>query len=195
MTLRNKGYESIQQYVEDYIESHLQSLVPLGLELFATPSTVDNLLAITTSSGSCVTIVRQDEPNVVQVYAHRSTYHRIKTFCNKVKITEGFGRQYLVPCRVMDDDRLAITFKKVQPLNIFGGEVNINMIDIEQLDEEISSALQYLRDNEMSHGDPTLDNIGIDEEGRYVLYDYDKSTMEIDDDMSKFHRSLRFYSP
>ena len=192
MSIRSKGYNSIDEYIDDYIESNMVALARKGISMFETESTPDNILAIATSSGSSVTIIRIDVPYVIQLYRLKETYDRIVDFCTAVAETDGDGREFLVPCQFHDDQNKAIGFKKIWPLNNFGVDLDTADVNLDHLKANITSALTYLSDAGMSHGDPRLDNVGVDAEGRYVLFDYDKVSFESDpSDLSKFATSFK----
>ena len=161
---------------------------------------------ITSSSGSSVVFISPDSDRIIQVFSNKNLMENVcfllseiyrGNYMVKIKCDieeefdgdlEDFGEeyttieeiydlpQYLVPFEVCIPESKLIVWKKIKPLNSvvnLPGFIQKNHL---KLIWDLAHALEGLHSIRITHGDSTIDNVGIFN-GKFVYYDFDMSKM------------------
>lgn len=145
-------------------------------------------IELTSSSGLSVVIIdKTNIKNIYQYYLSISTYEKVK---NNVKRLNEMNIQGFVKAYSFDDELRLIKYQRIVP-------IIENQFDIFKLKNDVFKILLEMKNNNISHGDLTLDNIGFDLEGeKYLLYDFETLTFDTtpkqSNDLYTFLKSINF---
>lgn len=197
----------------------------------------DKNFKITSSSGNAIIIIPKELSCVIYIPINPATYNNILNFCMRLSSLSGDERvKYFIPCSCnficekdsctqdTEIDSNLIFFKKITPLiKVERGKLILNtkLINKDTLMSDINHILEFLAENNIVHGDLSLDNMGIiffDDTGneiypneqdieklvlnrknhQYVCYDYETAKYDLDSfkseqDFNNIKRSLEFY--
>lgn len=127
--------------------------------------------------------------NVFQFYRNKDVFNNIVSFIEVHKNTNDYIVKYLEHFEELN----TILWEKVEPLHYH------NVLDIQQnikdIKRDIKEAINYIHEIGYLHGDCTIDNIGKNKRGRYVLFDFDliSNIYEKENrDFYIFNRSVKF---
>lgn len=154
------------------------------------------------SNGYSCVIVPADGAVVYQVYSTPETCAKIMEFHSAIGSCD-----HVVKIRDFISGNNCIVFDKIRPLNSIFPEMihesssprlrDFIAAESKKLRGQITAAIECISSRGWAHGDVTLDNIGLDSDGNFVLYDFDsveKSTDGGEGDFSRFEGSIRFRS-
>ena len=161
-------------------------------------------ITTTSSSGNSVCIIFKNFPVVYQIYPNRHLYERMKSICKSLILTyENSNGHYITHHKDFIEALQCITYQKIEPINQFGFNYEKMKehvkLHIDKIKTDVQKSLKVLHEHTISHGDPTIDNIGFNSDtGNYVLFDYDKSksncsVFDMQKDQSLFEISLQHY--
>lgn len=161
-------------------------------------------ITTTSSSGNSVCVIFKDLPIVYQIYPNKYLYERMKSICESLYPTyQNSNGHYLTHHKDFIEPLQCITYEKIEPINQFGFNYEKMKehvkLHIDKIKADVRKSLEILHEHSISHGDPTIDNIGFNPNtGNYVLFDYDKSksncsVFDMEKDQSLFEKSLQHY--
>ena len=161
-------------------------------------------ITITSSSGNSVCIIFKNFPVVYQIYPNRHLYERMKFICKSLISTyENSNGHYVTHHKDFIEPLQCITYQKIEPINQFGFNYEKMkehvILHLDKIKADVQKSLEVLHKHCISHGDPTIDNIGFNSNTEnYVLFDYDKSksncsVFDMEKDQSLFEKSLQHY--
>ena len=142
---------------------------------------------ITDSNGQSVVFITPIY--VFQFYRNKEVFNKILRFI----IIHNNKSQYFVKYIKHFEDLNTIVWEKIKPIYDFG-TLYIKS-NIKKIRRDIEYALEYIHQIGFLHGDCTLDNIGKNNKGNYVLFDFDliSNIGEKDNtDFYKFEKSIKF---
>lgn len=162
------------------------------------------------SNGMSCVIVPRDGPVVYQLYRSRETFDKIVAFCREIQLNcETSGNpacKFLVKHRAIIDKYNCIVFDKILPLNgQFSAMLHLRedikpfqafiSARIGKIREQIGAAVDFIASLGFAHGDVKLDNIGIDSDGDFVLFDYDGLSRKDghEEDLDSLEKSIRYW--
>ena len=92
------------------------------------------------------------------------------------------------------DKYVFIVSKKIIPL-VIDYKINpILRIEFDDLYDQISGLIVIIKEDNYSHGDVRIDNIGYDPDlNKYVLFDFDKFSKKKSNDLNTLGSSIRIY--
>lgn len=161
---------------------------------------------ITSSSGSSVVFISPSSDRIIQVFSNKKLMENVcfllseiyrGNYMVKIKCDieedfdgdlEDFGEeyttikeiydlpQYLVPFEVCIPESKLIVWRKIKPLNSVKNLQEFIQKNHLKLIWDLAHALEGLHSIRITHGDSTLDNVGIFN-GKFVYYDFDMSKM------------------
>ena len=159
---------------------------------------------ITSSSGSSAVFISPDSDRIVQVFSSKKLAENIcfllseiyrgnylvrirceieeecdqdpDDFCDEFTVIEEIYDlpQYLVPFEVCIPENKLIVWKKIKPLNSISNLSNFIEKNYLKIIWDLAHALDGLHSIRITHGDSSLDNVGIFD-GKFVYYDFDMS--------------------
>jgi hypothetical protein len=187
----------LKEYIDEYIETALTPLTYHVLENLPGKKTKSNTV-ILTSGGASVTVIPKVGNYVYQAYISLNIFRKINTFCRMIQRSSDPRKKYIVQGHAVDHGHGVIAFDKLHPLNEYGIMINKSFIRTHQVNisHNIRAALAYLHDLGVRHGDPRIDNVGVNmATGDFVLFDFDKINLTvtadgIEDDLQIFRDSL-----
>lgn len=163
-----------------------------------------------TSNGMSCVIVPKDGPVVYQLYRSREIFDKIVEFCREVQLncetSTNPACKFLVKHRAVIEKSNCIVFDKISPLNEqFPAMLHIDddikpfqafvTAHIGKIREQIGAAIDFIASLGFAHGDVKLDNIGMDSDGDFVLFDYDGVTRKDghEEDLDSLNKSIRYW--
>lgn len=168
------------------------------------------------SNGSSIVLYKEDSYFVLQYYLNKRICEKISNMFlldDKPLISYIVSNSFILSIHLFDHipklygiiDTNTIKWEKIQPLHLMYKNISIskdieNFLAINWLKFlfDIGKALYGLHKYGYTHGDPSIDNIGINMKGNFVLFDYDsandKASLEcMNLDYYKLSRSIKIY--
>ncbi len=188
----------LAEHIDEYIETALTPLTYFVLKNLPDKRSKRNTIVLT-SSGASVTVVPKNRQYVYQAYISHNIFEKINSFCRMIEASSDPRKKYIVRGRAVDEG--VIEFDKLHPLNEYGVSIKRSFIKMNhaKIYHDIKQAIDYLHDFNIRHGDPRIDNVGINlETGDFVLFDFDKINLNLtkagmEDDLQIFRDSLRAF--
>lgn len=143
-------------------------------------------IELTSSSGLSVVIINtKDEKYIHQYYISNSIYEKVK---NNIQLLNTINIDGFVKIYDFNDELRLIKYQRIVP-------IIDNQFDIFKLKNDVFKILLQMKKNNISHGDLTLDNIGLDlKANTYLLYDFETMTFNTsqNNDLYTFLKSINF---
>lgn len=169
-------FDKFNEYMD--LEQQYKPFAKKGLEFLSRYLDLnDKNFKITSSSGNAIIIIPKELSRVIYIPITIEMYNNILNFCMKLSSLSYDERvKYFIPCssnficetdsctQDTEVDIKLIFFKKITPLKkIERGEVILNkkLINKDTLISDTINILDFLAENNIVHGDLSLDNMGI----------------------------------
>jgi serine/threonine protein kinase len=155
------------------------------------------------SSGSSVVILSPNYEYVCQYFVNKDVYNKINKLLNDISEYDNIKMsQYIVQPIFFCDDVKSIYWKKITTLNSLSNLKEFILKNLDKLITDISIALSIIHNSGYIHGDSSIDNIGINENGNFCLFDFDSSSKITDEnngimtynDFRIFYKSIEFHT-
>lgn len=143
------------------------------------------------SNGNSCAVIPKDSAVVYHFYRYKETFDNIIRFCHVIE-----DCPYLVKINSVIPERQCIIFDKLTPINVLYPNMNRRGKDISDLQvyitenraklkEQIGAALVCIAEKGWQHNDVSLDNIGLDSSGNFILFDFDgaRQPANLDEDI------------
>ncbi len=201
--------------INNKYKKNLIDIINLFLKYYET--TNFNILE---SNGQSFVVISDSVNEVIQYYVNYERYNRVisaytcgEDNINIVLYKDCYSKPVHIDYKFIDylpkliyhcaqmNNYSYVVWEKIFSLNSFtSGELKPFIVkNFTKLVWDISKALEYFHRNNFLHGDPTIDNIGINSKGNFILFDFDASNKTLASyensytDYRKFFKSIAFH--
>lgn len=194
---RQNSYMLLHQ---DYLPSADDAVAFLNKIACAVQLLVDRNMLDTThtpdsSNGSSVVLFSKPSLNLVfQTFDSHATFEKVHSIASKLD-SQHFATVQPSQLQVELSKFSTMIWKKITPLHSLKNMQEYVIQNFDKFEYDMKFALDCLHEIGYIHNDCSLDNIGIDENEQFILYDFDasKKSAHVELDHNTLNRSLLYH--